>query len=126
MGSLRGFRCRRCRGELLASAESAGRSGRPEWTPPILCCGESLRPLAPDQILAELLVGVLARGRVARCPRCEYQVRLVVHPAGALMCGICQKPFEIITRQTGWRDGLRVTASEDGWSPSAAGASGAL
>ncbi len=111
MGSVRAFRCQRCRAEVLTSAEAPGLNGRPDWTPPVLCCGEPLQPLAPDQFLAGLLVGSLARGRVARCPRCGYQVRLVVHPASTLMCMICQKPFEIGLRETGERDRLRLAHS---------------
>ncbi len=96
MGSVRGFRCQHCRGEILAQ----GQAGRPDWTPAILCCGASLLPLPPEALLEELVAGILARGRVARCPRCDARVRLVVHPAGAITCCLCQMEFEMGARET--------------------------
>ena len=92
MGSIRGFRCGLCRAEVLATAEPAGLIGRTEWTPPVLCCGQPLRALEPDQVLSTLLT----HRRVARCPRCGYKVRLIVHPAGSLVCMLCQTDFVII------------------------------
>ncbi len=111
MSSVRGFRCQRCRAELLAAAEVPGQASLPEWTPPILCCGGTLCPLPPDQMLAELLVGALARGRVARCPRCGYRVRLVVHPAGTLVCMICQREFELGAPEANTREGPGALAA---------------
>lgn len=91
MGSVRGYRCASCRGELLANAEPVVRAGRPNWTPPVLCCGQPLRPLEADQILPAMLT----RGRVARCPRCGYQVRIVVHPVSLPVCMLCQLEFAL-------------------------------
>lgn len=91
MGSVRGYRCTSCRGELVATSEPAGQAGRPNWTPPVLCCGQALRPLDADQILPAMLT----RGRVARCPRCGYQVRVVVHPVSPPICMLCQLEFSL-------------------------------
>ncbi len=92
MGSVRGYRCASCRGELLATAEAAMSAGRPNWTPPVLCCGQPLRPLDPDQ----LLPAMLTRGRMARCPRCGYQVRMIVHPVTPPVCMLCQLEFTLL------------------------------
>ena len=113
MSSVRGFRCQRCRGEVLAAAEVPGMADRPDGTPPVLCCGAPLRPLPPDQILAEILVGVLARGRLARCPRCGYRIRLVVHPAGRLVCRSCHSNLTIGAGETDTRDRLGVQAAKE-------------
>ncbi len=126
MGSVRGFRCQRCCAEVLAADPE--RVGRPGWAPPVLCCGEPLRPLAPDQVLTGILVGALARGRLARCPRCGYRVRLVVHPAGPLVCLICQKEFEIAAREAVTGNESGVTAATPGGEegPAAPESSGVL
>ncbi|MBI4198985.1 MAG: hypothetical protein HY535_00730 [Chloroflexi bacterium] len=92
MASIRGFRCAQCRAEVLATAEPAALIGRSAWTPPLLCCGQPLKSLEADQVLSVLPT----RRRVARCPRCGYKVRLVVHPAGSLVCMPCQTDFLII------------------------------
>ncbi len=94
MGSIRGFRCMQCRAELLATTEPAGLIGRTAWSPPVLCCGKPLRPLEPEQVLSSMLT----RHRVARCPRCGYKVRLIVHPAGSLVCMPCQTDYDVIGR----------------------------
>jgi hypothetical protein len=89
MGSVRGYRCTSCRGELLTTAEPRVPAGRPNWTPPVLCCGQPLRPLDADQILPAMLT----RGRLARCPRCGCQVRVIVHPVHPPVCMLCQLEF---------------------------------
>ncbi len=99
MGSIRGFRCDQCRAELLATSP-ADLIGRTAWIPPLLCCGKSLRALEPDQVLSS----TLASRRVARCPRCGYTVRLIIHPAGSLVCLPCRTAFVIIGGQPA-RDG---------------------
>jgi hypothetical protein len=92
MGSARGFRCQVCRAELLATAELGSFASRTGGAPPVLCCGQPLRPLEPDQILA----GLLTRRHVACCPRCGYKVRVIIHPAGPLVCMVCQTDFVIV------------------------------
>ena len=101
MESIRGFRCRVCRAELLAPAELGGFAGRSGGAPPVLCCGQPLRPLETDRNLA----GLLTRRHVACCPRCGYKVRVVAHPAGPLVCMVCQTNFVIVggTPQDGYR-----------------------
>ena len=89
MGSIQEFRCRVCRAEILATAELGSFAGWTGGAPPVLCCG---RPLEPDQILAGLLTG----RRVACCPRCGYKVRVIIHPAGPLVCMVCQTDFVIV------------------------------
>ncbi len=89
MASVQGFRCGQCRGELLVAKEPVDRVGRRGWAPPVLCCGQSLRALEPDQSM----IGVMGRRRIAGCPRCGYRVRLIVHPAGPLVCMLCQTDF---------------------------------
>jgi hypothetical protein len=89
MGSVRGFRCGVCRAEVLVASDPSGVPFRVEWTPPILCCGQPLRRIEPEQIT--LPQG--NRRRVAQCPRCGYEVRLIVHPAGHLGCMLCQTDF---------------------------------
>ncbi len=97
MGSLRGFRCGRCRGEVLATSRWSDPLGRSEWAPPLLCCGRVLQPLDIGQIL---LAGPPPR-RSARCPRCGYTVRVVVHPATELSCVSCQVALEFSDAETG-------------------------
>jgi DNA-directed RNA polymerase subunit RPC12/RpoP len=89
MGSVRGYRCTRCRGELAVAGESGVPAGRPSWTPPVLCCGAPLHPLDADQVLPAMLT----RGRIARCPRCGYQVRVIVHTTSPPVCMLCQMEF---------------------------------
>jgi len=86
MGSIRGFRCGQCRGEVLAAAKRNDPLDRREWTPPLLCCGQLLQSLDVDQIL----FAIPPPRRTARCPRCGYAVQVVVHPAGGLTCLSCQ------------------------------------
>jgi DNA-directed RNA polymerase subunit RPC12/RpoP len=105
MGSVRGYRCTSCRGELLATAEPAVSAGRPNWTPPVLCCGQPLRPLDPDQVLPAMLT----RGRMARCPRCGYQVRMIVHPVTPPVCMLCQLEFTLM--EPGAATGRSVASS---------------
>lgn len=97
MGSIRGFRCGVCRAEVLVASNPFALPSRVEWTPPILCCGQPLRPLEPD--LVTLLQG--ARRRVAQCPRCGYEVGLIVHPAGHLRCMLCQTDFTTFSGRPG-------------------------
>ncbi len=91
MSSIQGFRCGQCRAELLTTSEPANlhRSG---WTPPVLCCGQPLRPLDTGQVLSIPLVP----RRVARCPRCSYKVCLIVQPISPLVCMVCQMDFVIL------------------------------
>jgi DNA-directed RNA polymerase subunit RPC12/RpoP len=91
MGKILGFRCKQCRAELLAMPEPGGVNPRTGWTPPVLCCERPLRALEPDQILPSMLT----LPGVARCPRCGYSVRLIVHPAASLVCMPCRKDFVI-------------------------------
>jgi hypothetical protein len=86
MSSIQGFRCGHCRAELLARPVTANLSGRSGWTPPVLCCGQPLRLLDTGHVLS---TPRLPR-RIARCPRCGYEVRLVVQPLRPLACLICQ------------------------------------
>jgi DNA-directed RNA polymerase subunit RPC12/RpoP len=86
MSSLWGFRCDICRAEFLVKAGPGLPSDRTGWSPPVLCCGRPLRRLEVDQVLLVMP----SQRRAARCPRCGYQVRLVVHPAGSLVCLACQ------------------------------------
>ncbi len=89
MSSIQGFRCGQCRAELLATPVTTNLSGRSGWTPPVLCCGQTLRLLDTGQVLS---APMLPR-RMARCPRCGYQVRLVVQPMRPLVCVVCQTDF---------------------------------
>ena len=91
MSSIQGFRCEQCRAELLAPPVTTNLDGRPGWTPPVLCCGRPLRLLDTGQVLSATL---LSR-RLARCPRCGYQVRLIVQPMSPLVCRVCQTDFVI-------------------------------
>jgi DNA-directed RNA polymerase subunit RPC12/RpoP len=104
MGSVRGFRCGRCRAEVLAMAAPAGSINRMGWTLPLLCCGQPLLALEPDQVLSTMLT----RRRVARCSRCGYKLRLVVHPASSLVCMPCQTDLVMIGRNPDQDD--QVTA----------------
>lgn len=91
MGSVRGFRCAVCRAEVLTALTPAGPAPRVEWTPPILCCGQPLRALEPELVAPP----TGSQRRVARCPRCGFEVRIIVHPAGPLVCMLCQTEFAI-------------------------------
>lgn len=88
MSRLQGFRCPRCRLELLvrrpAQLDDASAAG---WTPPLVCCGLPLRPLPLDHVPA------LPRRsrRDARCPGCGYSVQIIVRPAGPLLCAACRQ-----------------------------------
>ena len=86
MGSIRGFRCGRCRGEVLATAKRAGLVDRSDWSPPLLCCGQFLQPVEVGQVLS----AAPPRRRRAWCPRCGYEVQVIVHPVGPLTCVSCQ------------------------------------
>jgi hypothetical protein len=89
MGSIRGFRCRRCQAEVLATSTRAGVVDRTEWTPPVLCCGQPLRPLETGQVLA----AKLPRRRIVHCARCGFEVGIIVHPVRPLVCAVCQAEF---------------------------------
>lgn len=91
MGSIRGFRCRRCQAEVLATSTRAGVVDRTEWTPPVLCCGQPLRPLETGQVLS----AKLPRRRTVHCPRCGFEVCIIVHPVRPLVCAICQAEFAV-------------------------------
>lgn len=91
MGRIRGFRCGRCRAEVLATSGPPDSADRAAWSPPVLCCGEALRPLETSQIASILL----ARRRLVCCPQCGYQLHVIVHPAETLVCQICQKAFTV-------------------------------
>jgi len=91
MGSIHAFRCGQCRSELLSTPGPANLS-RPGWTPPVLCCGQPLRLLDTAQVLSASLVP----RRIARCPRCGCQVRLIVQPTGPLTCVVCQIDLVIL------------------------------
>ena len=69
--------------------------------------------MSPDQILAEILLGVLARGRVARCPCCGYRIRVVVHPSGSLMCRNCHTNLMIGAGESGMPDRIEVPAAKE-------------
>lgn len=97
MGSIRGFRCEWCHAEVLATARHASVTGRRAWTPPVLCCGQPLRPLETGQVLS----AGLPRRRMARCARCGYEVWVIVHPVGALVCAVCQADFVVGDADTG-------------------------
>ncbi len=92
MGSLWGFRCERCRAEVVARPEPGPLTDRRAWTPPILCCGQPLSAIDPDQ----LPLFMPSRRRGARCPRCGYQVGIVVHFSAPLVCMVCQADFVMI------------------------------
>jgi DNA-directed RNA polymerase subunit RPC12/RpoP len=94
MGSVRGFRCDRCHAEILATRGAGVFVGGTEWSAPVLCCGQPLKALEPDQVSS----GILTARRAARCPRCGYKVHLVVHPAGPLVCMQCQVELVIVGR----------------------------
>ena len=91
MGSIRGFRCEHCHAEVLATASHAAVMGGAEWTPPVLCCSQSLRPLETGQVLSAWL----PRRRLARCTRCGFEVCIIVHPVRPLVCAICQAEFAV-------------------------------
>jgi hypothetical protein len=92
MGSLCGFRCDTCRAEFLVRPAPGQLSGRTGWSPPVLCCNQPLRRLEVDQVLP----GMPTRRRIARCVRCGYEISLIVHPAGNLLCAVCQTEFLIV------------------------------
>ncbi len=91
MGSIRGFRCGQCRGEVLATAKRTGPLDRSDWVPPLLCCGHFLQPLDVGQIL----LATPPRRRMARCPRCGFEVRVIIHPSSAFTCVSCQTDLVI-------------------------------
>src|SRR3974390_1315110 len=92
MGSIQGFRCGECRAELLATPVPTNLNGRSGWTPPVLCCGQPLRPLDMGHVLSAPMIS----RRAARCPRCGYHVRLIVQPMGSLVCMVCQTDFVVL------------------------------
>jgi len=92
MGSLWAFRCGICKAEFLARGRADNPQGRTGWVPPVLCCGELLRRLDADQVLSS----IQTRRRIARCPRCGYEVAIVVHPAGSVVCTVCQTDFVVV------------------------------
>ena len=91
MSSIQGFRCAHCRAEFLTTLEP-GTFNRPGSTPPVLCCGQPLRLLDTGQVLS---VPPVPR-RIACCPRCGYQMRLVIQPTEPLVCMVCQTDFVIL------------------------------
>jgi hypothetical protein len=91
MGRIRGFYCGRCRAEVLATSALATNTDRTGWIPPVLCCGEPLRPLET----AEVVTLLVPRRRFACCPQCGIQFTVVVHPVGAFFCQVCQKELSI-------------------------------
>jgi hypothetical protein len=97
MGSIRAFRCEWCRAEVLATARHAAVIGGAAWTPPVLCCGQPLRPLETGEVLSAWL----PRRRVARCARCGYEVWVIVHPVRTLTCAVCQAEFRVGGPETG-------------------------
>jgi hypothetical protein len=99
MGSMRAFRCQRCRAEVLARVEALRAGIRAAWMPPILCCGVPLRVAEPEAVLGDILSGALAQGRAAHCPCCGFRIRLVVHPLGRLVCRDCRSDFMIGGRE---------------------------
>lgn len=95
MSSLRGFRCRRCRAEVLARSPEI-RSGNPDaegCLPPVLCCGQSLRPFPTDQLVS----ATLRRPRHTCCALCGYSLQIVVHPDGPLVCEVCRRELAVPT-----------------------------
>lgn len=107
MGSIQGFRCGQCRGELLANANLNGRLG---WTPPVLCCEQTLRPLDPGHVLSAPMIS----RRIARCPRCGYQVRLIVQPMSPLVCMVCQTDFVMLNENPDRAERRVATAAGGG------------
>jgi hypothetical protein len=115
MGGLWGFRCDICRAEFLVKPGPGLLSGRTGWSPPVLCCNQPLRRLEVDQALPS----TPTRRRLARCARCGYQVSLIVHPAGSLVCAVCQTDFLIVGGNPiavtgGPHQSLRPVTSGDG------------
>jgi len=104
MARMRGFRCGRCGAEILAASQPSSHAERRDWSPPILCCGQPLRSVEPDQVLPVQT----SHRRILRCPRCDFQVQLIVHPADSLVCMLCQTEF--VATQVN-RD--RVAAQQD-------------
>lgn len=104
MSSLQGFRCRRCRTEVLAKPPLRYRDrDATDWAPPVLCCGLWLSRLPPDQLLPDqTLLEKLPARRQALCQRCGYSVQIVVRPDWPLVCAVCreelQTPTEVLTR----------------------------
>ncbi len=95
MGSMRAFRCQRCRAEMLARVHSLRAGIRAAGMPSILCCGVPVRAAEPEAVLGDILTGALAQGRAAHCPCCGFSIRLVVHPLGRLVCRDCRVDFLI-------------------------------
>lgn len=93
MGSIQGFRCRRCRGEIVASADPDHPLDRAVGPPQVLCCGRPVRPVETAQVLSTSLPS----RRIARCPGCGFQVRVIVRPEGPMLCRLCGR--EMITRE---------------------------
>jgi DNA-directed RNA polymerase subunit RPC12/RpoP len=95
MGSMRAFRCQRCRAEMLARVHALRAGIRAAGMPSILCCGVPVRVAEPEAVLGDILTGALAQGRAAHCPCCGFRIRLVVHPLGRLVCRDCRVDFLI-------------------------------
>ncbi len=85
-----GFRCRRCRAELLARPPEWVRDAK-DWTPPVLCCGLLLLRIPPEQVLSAWV----PRGRHVCCPVCGISVQLVVKPHWPLRCATCRRALEV-------------------------------
>lgn len=101
MASIRGFRCSHCRAELVAPASPPHSAPS---SPKLLCCGQPVRPVETGQVVAARL----PRHRVARCPRCDFEVRVVVRPEGPLVCRGCGRELTIREAVPGKED--RITA----------------
>ncbi len=88
-----GFLCGQCQAELVAAPDPVNLDGRLGWTPPVLCCGQALRLRDTGEGSALLMIP----GSVARCPRCGYQVRVVVQSESSLICMPCQTEMIVIS-----------------------------
>ncbi len=86
MDSIEAFHCGRCRAEVQATA----RHPAPYWSfgldRPVLCCGQTLRPLEIGQVASV----PPPRRRLVGCSRCGYTVWVVVQPVGSLSCAACR------------------------------------
>lgn len=94
MAEIRAFYCGRCRAEVVAKSRPLASMNPTRWTPPVLCCGEPLRALETGDVGSLLL----AHQRVACCPQCGLQLNVVVHPAAAFFCQVCQRGLIISPR----------------------------
>lgn len=91
MGNIQGFRCTRCRGEMVTSAGPEHSLDRAVSPPQVLCCGRPLRPVETAQVLSTSLPS----RRIAHCPGCGFQVRVIVRPESPLLCRLCGRDMII-------------------------------